>query len=72
MALSELEKIYRYKLRRPPTREGSTTEPDSDIHTDYSEDIEEEPEPPVITTIIQLHTGRQSASHSTPLLKVYK
>ena len=47
-----------------------TTEPDSEIHTDYSEDFEEdEPATSINTTIIQLHTDRPSASLRTPLLR---
>jgi hypothetical protein len=47
-----------------------TTEPDSEIHTDYSEDFEEdEPATSVNTTIVQLHTDRPSASLSTPSLR---
>jgi len=57
------------RKRKVETREGTTTEPDSEIHTDYSEDFEEdEPATSVNTTIVQLHTDRPSASLSTPLL----
>jgi hypothetical protein len=58
------------RKQKVETREGTTTEPDSEIHTDYSEDFEEdEPATSVNTTIVQLHTDRPSTSLSTPLLR---
>ena len=55
--------------RKVETREGTTTEPDSEIHTDYSEDFEEdEPDRSANTTVVQLHTDRPSAILSSPLL----
>jgi hypothetical protein len=47
------------RKQKVETREGTTTELDSEIHTDYSEDFEEdEPATSVNTTIVQLHTDR--------------
>jgi hypothetical protein len=58
------------RKQKVETREGTTTEPDSEIHTDYSEDFEEdEPATSVNTTIVQLHTDRPSTSLSTHLLR---
>lgn len=58
------------RKQKVETREGTTTEPDSEIHTDYSEDFEEdEPATSVNTTIVQLHTDRPSTSLSTPSLR---
>jgi hypothetical protein len=58
------------RKRKDETRNGTTIEPDSEIHTDYSEDFEEdEPAPSVNTSIVQLHTDRPSDSLSTPLLR---
>jgi hypothetical protein len=43
------------RKQKVETREGTTTEPDPEIHTDYSEDFEEdEPATSVNTTIVQL------------------
>jgi hypothetical protein len=54
------------RKQKVETREGTTTEPDSEIHTDYSEDFEEdEPATSVNITIVQLHT----VSLSTPSLR---
>jgi hypothetical protein len=58
------------RKQKVETREGTTTEPDSEIYTDYSADFEEdEPATSVNTTIVQLRTDRPSASLSTPSLR---
>ena len=64
-------KIVETRKGKIETREGTTTESDSEIHTDNSNIFEkDEPDPFVNTTILQLHTNRPSACLSTPLLRI--